>query len=145
MTKMASSYYMSCQDYVYGERNSVPSPVRDHFRRQDESSSSISSSGRSHSRGGHSGKPSLEEVLKRLHALEQHVFVEEVDNESMWNNITFEEPTEFQTNFEEKVLDDEAMNKNNANKIFGDIEDGKDLDERIHKAGQSTNKYESIR
>nr|KAJ0204228.1 hypothetical protein LSAT_V11C500287120 [Lactuca sativa] len=122
--EMTTSYYMSCQKYVYGEQNSVPSPVRDHFRRQDESSSSISSSGHSHGRCGHSGKPSLEEVLKWLHALGQQVFmnrepvkvfVEEVDNESIWNNITFEKLAEFQTNFGEKVLDDEVMNKNNAN------------------------------
>nr|KAJ0200816.1 hypothetical protein LSAT_V11C600333730 [Lactuca sativa] len=112
--EMTSSYYMSCQEYVYGERNSVPSPVRDHFRRQDKSSSNISSSGCSHGRGGRSGKPSLEEVLKRLHALEQQVFmnreptkvfVEEVDNESIWNNITFKEPAKFQTNFGEKISD----------------------------------------
>nr|KAJ0211056.1 hypothetical protein LSAT_V11C400199950 [Lactuca sativa] len=109
-----SSYYMSFQEYVYGEQNSVPSPVRDHFRRQEESSSSISYSSRSHGRGGRSGKPSLEELVKRLHALEEQVFmnrqptkvfVEEVDNESIWNNIAFDDPAEFQTNFSEKVSD----------------------------------------
>nr|KAJ0191292.1 hypothetical protein LSAT_V11C800447430 [Lactuca sativa] len=102
---MTSSYYMSLQEYVYGERKSVPSPVRDHFRRQDESSFSMSSSGRSHGRGGRSGKPSLEEVLKRLHALEQHVFMNR-------------EPTE--------VLEDEGKNKNNTNEnVCSDIEDDK--------------------
>nr|KAJ0198911.1 hypothetical protein LSAT_V11C600324790 [Lactuca sativa] len=100
--EMTSTYYTSFQEYAYGERNSVPSPVRDHFRRQDESSSSMSSSGRSHGRGGRSGKPRLKEVLKRLHALEQHVFVEEVDNEDLWKNISFEEPAVFQTNFVER-------------------------------------------
>nr|KAJ0200718.1 hypothetical protein LSAT_V11C600298980 [Lactuca sativa] len=102
--EMTSCYYMSFQEYVYGEWKSVPSPVRDHFRRQDESLSSMSSSGRFHGRGGHSGKPILEEVLKRLHALEQQVFmnreptkefVEEVNNEDLWNNISFEEPAVF--------------------------------------------------
>nr|KAJ0199532.1 hypothetical protein LSAT_V11C600303500 [Lactuca sativa] len=73
--EMTSSYYMSFQEYVYGEGKAVPSPVRDHFRRQDESSSSMSSSGRSHGRGWGSGKHKLDEVLKRLHALEQHVFM----------------------------------------------------------------------
>ncbi|KAL7598019.1 hypothetical protein Lser_V15G26526 [Lactuca serriola] len=73
--EMTSSYYMSWQEYVYGERKSVPSPVRDNFRRQDESSSSMLSSGRSYGRSGRSGKPKLDEVLKRLHALEQHVFM----------------------------------------------------------------------
>nr|KAJ0222219.1 hypothetical protein LSAT_V11C200092620 [Lactuca sativa] len=143
--EMTSSYYMSCQEYVYGERNSVSSLVQDHFRRQDESSSSMSSSGRSHCRVGRNGKPNLEEVLKWLHALKQQVFmnreptkifIEEVDNESIWNNFIFEEPAEFQTNFGENVLDDEAVNKNNANEmVLGDIEDEKDLDERIHTAG----------
>ncbi|KAL7594372.1 hypothetical protein Lser_V15G27863 [Lactuca serriola] len=73
--EMTSSYYMSFQEYVYGEGKAVPSPVRDHFRRQDESSSSMLSSGRSHGRGRGSGKHKLDEVLKRLHALEQHVFM----------------------------------------------------------------------
>nr|KAJ0223571.1 hypothetical protein LSAT_V11C200064120 [Lactuca sativa] len=91
--------------YVYGEQKSVSSPVRDHFRRQDKSSSSMSSSGRSHGRGGHSGKASLEEVLKRLHVLEQQVFmnqeptevfVEKVNNEDLWNNIGFEESAELE-------------------------------------------------
>nr|KAJ0195764.1 hypothetical protein LSAT_V11C700363650 [Lactuca sativa] len=111
------------------------SPIRDHFRRQDESSSSMSSSGRSHCRGGRSGKPNLEEVLKRLHTLEQHVFmnrepidvfVEEVNNEDLWNNISFEGHAVFQTNFDESVVDNEGMNKNNTNEnVFGDIEDDK--------------------
>nr|KAJ0194425.1 hypothetical protein LSAT_V11C800418060 [Lactuca sativa] len=109
--EMTSCYYMSFQEYVYGERKSVPSPVRDHFRREDESSSSMSSRGRSHGRGRGSGKHNLEEVLKRLHALEQHVFtnreprevfVEEVNNEDLWNNISFEEPAAFQTKFDER-------------------------------------------
>nr|KAJ0186716.1 hypothetical protein LSAT_V11C900471570 [Lactuca sativa] len=73
--EITSSYYMSWQEYVYSERKSVPSSVRDNFRRQDESSSSMSSSGRSHYRSGRSGKPKLDEILKRLHALEQHVFM----------------------------------------------------------------------
>nr|KAJ0212832.1 hypothetical protein LSAT_V11C400164320 [Lactuca sativa] len=73
--EMTSSYYMSFQEYVYGEGKAVPSPVRDHFRRQEKSSSSMSSSGRSHGRGRGSGKHKLDEVLKRLNALEQHVFM----------------------------------------------------------------------
>nr|KAJ0194893.1 hypothetical protein LSAT_V11C700368580 [Lactuca sativa] len=137
--------------YVYGERNSVPSPMRDHFRRQDESTSSMSSSGRSHGRGGHSEKPSLKEVLKRLHALEQQVFmnreptdvfVEEVNNEDLWNNISFEEPTVFQTNFDEPVVNEEGMNKNNKNEnVFGDIKDDK-LEERNDNAGCTRNKFD---
>nr|KAJ0189927.1 hypothetical protein LSAT_V11C800433200 [Lactuca sativa] len=133
--EMTSSYYMAWEEYLYGERNSVPSPVRDHFRRQDESSSSMSSIDRSHGRGGRSGKPRLEEVLKRLHILEQQVFmnreptevfVEEVDNEDIWKNISFEEPAVFQTNFGEPVVEDEGMNKNKTNEnVFGDIEDDK--------------------
>nr|KAJ0215524.1 hypothetical protein LSAT_V11C300132980 [Lactuca sativa] len=141
--EMTSSYYMSCQEYVYGERNSVPSPVRDHYRREDESSSSMSSIGRSHGRGGSSGKPSLEEVLKRLHAPEQQVFLEEVDNENIWNNISFEEPAVFQTNFGETVVEHEAMNKNKTNEnVFGDIENNKKSDERIDKGGHSTNNFD---
>nr|KAJ0184479.1 hypothetical protein LSAT_V11C900500400 [Lactuca sativa] len=150
--KMTSSYYMSCQEYVYGERNSVSSPVRDHFRRQNESSSSMSCSGCSHGRGEPSGKPSLEEVLKRLHALEQHVFmnreptevfVEEVDNEYIWNNNSFEEPAVFQTNFGKTVIKDEVMNKNKTNKnVFSDVENDKELDERIDKPGRSMNKFD---
>nr|KAJ0222471.1 hypothetical protein LSAT_V11C200066440 [Lactuca sativa] len=40
-----SSHYMSYQKYVYGEPPSVPSPIRKHFRKQDESSCRLSSSG----------------------------------------------------------------------------------------------------
>nr|KAJ0184587.1 hypothetical protein LSAT_V11C900486650 [Lactuca sativa] len=58
-----SSYYMLFQEYVYGERNSVSSPLQEHFKRQDASSSSMSSSGRSHGRGGPTAKLNLEEVL----------------------------------------------------------------------------------
>nr|KAJ0208605.1 hypothetical protein LSAT_V11C400183800 [Lactuca sativa] len=105
--------------YVYGERKSVPSPVRDHFRRQDECSSSMSSSGRSHDRGRGSGKHNLDEVLKRLHALEQHVFMNR-------------QPTEV---FVEEIVQDEVMNKNNTTEnIFGDIEDEKELEERNDNA-----------
>nr|KAJ0226734.1 hypothetical protein LSAT_V11C100022200 [Lactuca sativa] len=137
--EMTYSYYMSLQEYVYGERKLVSSPVRDHFRRQDESSSS----GRSHGRGGRSGKPNLKEVLKRLHALEQHVFVEEVNNEDLWNNISFEEPVVFQTNLGQPVVEDEGMNKNNTNEnAFGDIEDDKELEERNENAGCSRNKFD---
>nr|KAJ0204097.1 hypothetical protein LSAT_V11C500260160 [Lactuca sativa] len=136
---------MSFQEYVYGEWKSVQSPVRGHFRRQDESSSS----GRSHGRGRGSGKHNLEEVLKRLHALEHHVltnreprevFVEEVNNEDLWNNISFEEPAVFETKFDEWVVQDEVMNKNNTTgNIFGDIEDDKEFDERNDNAGNKFN------
>nr|KAJ0191482.1 hypothetical protein LSAT_V11C800409240 [Lactuca sativa] len=143
--EMRSSYYMSFQEYVYGEGKTVPSPVRDHFRRQDESSSSMSSSGRSHGRGRGSGKHKLDEVLKRLHALEQHVFmnrqptevfVEEVNNEQFWNDIIFDEPTVSQRNYDEQVVQDEVMNKNNTTEnVFGDIQDDKVLEERNEYAG----------
>nr|KAJ0189333.1 hypothetical protein LSAT_V11C800438700 [Lactuca sativa] len=104
--EMTSCYYMPFQEYVYGERKPVPSPVREHFRRQDESLSSMSSSGRSHGRGRGSGKHNLDEVLKRLHAQEQH------------------------------VVQDEVMNKNNTTEnIFDDIEDDKVLEERNDNAG----------
>nr|KAJ0188341.1 hypothetical protein LSAT_V11C900464840 [Lactuca sativa] len=143
-------------EYVHGERKSVPSPVRDHFRRQDESSSSMPSSGRSHGRGRGSGKHNLEEVLKRLHALEQHVFT---NREPRENNISFEELVVFQTKFDERASYtlqyfiyfinmyeylcsyfifenvDEVMNKNNTTEnIFGDIEDDKELEERNDNA-----------
>nr|KAJ0225850.1 hypothetical protein LSAT_V11C100042350 [Lactuca sativa] len=102
-------------EYVYGEGKTVPSPVRDHFRRQDESSSSMSSSGRSHGRGRGSGKHKLDEVLKRLHALEQHVFMNR-------------QPIE--------VVQDEVMNKNNTTEnVFGDTQDDKVLEERNEYAG----------
>nr|KAJ0203691.1 hypothetical protein LSAT_V11C500257840 [Lactuca sativa] len=52
--------------YVYGEPHSVPSPVRNHFRRQDEYLCSVSSSDLSHGRGGRSEKPSLKHLVKRL-------------------------------------------------------------------------------
>nr|KAJ0187480.1 hypothetical protein LSAT_V11C900497010 [Lactuca sativa] len=118
--EMTSCYYMSFQEYVYGEGKAVPSPVRDHFRRQDESSSSMSSSGHSHGRGRGSGKHNLDEVLKRLHALEQHVFMNR-------------QPTEV---FVEEVVQDEVMNKNNTTEnVFGDIQDDKVLEERNDYAG----------
>nr|KAJ0190412.1 hypothetical protein LSAT_V11C800438490 [Lactuca sativa] len=69
-----SSYYMSFQEYVYGELHYVPSPVRNHFRRQDESSCSVSSSGRSRDKGGQSGKPSLQQLEKQLFKIEQQVY-----------------------------------------------------------------------
>nr|KAJ0213350.1 hypothetical protein LSAT_V11C400219770 [Lactuca sativa] len=137
--EMTSCYYMSFQEYVYGEGKTVSSP------RQDESSSSMSSSGRSHSRGRGSGKHNLDEVLKRLHTLEQHVFmnrqptevfVEEVNNEEIWNNINFEEPIVFQRKFDERVVQDEVMNKNNTTEnVFGDIQDDKVLEERNDYTG----------
>ncbi|KAL7588081.1 hypothetical protein Lser_V15G39541 [Lactuca serriola] len=109
--EMTSCYYMSFQEYVYGEGKAVPSPVRDHFRRQNEYSSSMSSSGRSHGKGQGSGKHNLDEVLKRLHALEQHVFmnrqptevfVEEVNTEQFWNDITFDDPIVSQRKYDEQ-------------------------------------------
>nr|KAJ0188898.1 hypothetical protein LSAT_V11C900483480 [Lactuca sativa] len=143
--EMTSCYYMSYQEYIYGEGKTVPSPVRDHFRRQDESSSSMSSSGRSHDRGRGSGKHNLDEVLKRLHALEQHVFmnrqptevfVEEVNTEQFWNDISFDDPIVSQRNYDEQVVQDEVMNKNNTTEnVFGDIQDDKVLEERNEYAG----------
>nr|KAJ0193871.1 hypothetical protein LSAT_V11C800403240 [Lactuca sativa] len=125
---------------------------RDHFRRQVESSSSMSSSGRSHGRGGRNGKPNLEEMLKRLHALKQQVFmnreptkmfVEKVNNEDLWNNISFEESALFQTKFGQPVVEDERMNKNNTNEnVFGDIEDNMELEERNENVGCSRNKFD---
>nr|KAJ0194658.1 hypothetical protein LSAT_V11C700385420 [Lactuca sativa] len=110
--EMTSCYYMSFQVYVYGERKSVPSPIRDHFRRQDESSSSISFSGRSHGRGR--GSMSL-----RSENLE-----------------SFEEPAVFQTKYDERVVQDEVMNKNNTTENnFRDIEDDKELEERNDNMG----------
>nr|KAJ0193305.1 hypothetical protein LSAT_V11C800396240 [Lactuca sativa] len=132
-------------EYVYGEGKVVPSPVRDHFRRQDESSSSMSSSGRSHGRGRGSGKHNLDEVLKRLHALEQHVFmnrqptevfVEEVNTKQFWNDIIFDDPIVSQRKYDEQVVQDEVMNKNNTTEnVFGDTQDDKVLEERNKYAG----------
>nr|KAJ0197221.1 hypothetical protein LSAT_V11C700346700 [Lactuca sativa] len=143
--EMTSFYYMSFQEYVYGEGKAVPSPVRDHFRRQDESSSSMSSSGRSHGRGRGSGKHKLDEVLKRLYALEQHVFmnrqptkvfVEEVNNDQFWNDIFFDDTTVSQRNYDEQVVQDEVMNKNNTTQnVFGDTQDDKVLEESNQYAG----------
>nr|KAJ0207526.1 hypothetical protein LSAT_V11C500263170 [Lactuca sativa] len=134
--EMTSCYYMSFQEYVYGERKSVSSPVRDHFKRQDESSSSMSSSGRSHGRGRGSEKHNLDEVLKRLHVLEQHVFmnrqptsvfVEEVNNEDFWKDISFEEPVVFQGKYDEHEL--EERNDNAGNKFDDDVFDVNDYNE----------------
>nr|KAJ0216392.1 hypothetical protein LSAT_V11C300144120 [Lactuca sativa] len=143
--EMTSCYYMSFQEYVYGEGKPVSSPVRDHFRRQDESSSSMSSSDRSHGRGRGSGKHNLYEVLKRLQELEQHVFmnrqptevfVEQVNTEQFWNDITFEDPIVSQRKYDEHVVQDEVMSKNNTTEnIFGDIEDDKVLEERNDYVG----------
>nr|KAJ0203398.1 hypothetical protein LSAT_V11C500256300 [Lactuca sativa] len=143
--EMTSCYYMSFQKYAYSEGKAVPSLVRDHFRRQDESSSSMSFSGRSHGRGRDSGKNNLDEVLKRLHALEQHVFmnrqptevfVEEVNTEQFWNDITFDDPIVSQRKYDEQVAQDEVMNKNNTTEnVFGDIQDDKVLEERNDYAG----------
>ncbi|KAL7606804.1 hypothetical protein Lser_V15G14798 [Lactuca serriola] len=133
--EMTSFYYMSFQEYVYGEGKAVPSPVRDHFRRQDESSSSMSSSGRSHGRGRGSGKHKLDELLKRVHALEQHVFMnqqkptevffEEVNNEQFWNDIIFEDPTVSQRNYDEQEW--EERNDNAGNKFDDDVPDEDEL------------------
>ncbi|XP_052626497.1 uncharacterized protein LOC111917441 isoform X1 [Lactuca sativa] len=134
--EMTSCYYMSFQEYVYGEGKTVPSPVRDHFRRQDESSSSMSSNGRSHGRGRGSGKHNLDEVLKRLHALEQHVFmkrqptevfVEEVNTEQFWNDITFDDPIVSQRKYDEQVL--EERNDYAGNKFDDDVFDVNDYSE----------------
>nr|KAJ0211975.1 hypothetical protein LSAT_V11C400164980 [Lactuca sativa] len=143
--EMTSCYYMSFQEYVYGEGKAVPSSVRDHFRRKDESSSSMSSSGRSHGRDRGSGKHNLDEVLKRLHVLEQHVFmnrqptevfVEEVNTEQFWNDITFVDPIVSHGKYDKQVVQDEVMNKNNTTEnVFGDIQDDKVLEERNDYAG----------
>nr|KAJ0219184.1 hypothetical protein LSAT_V11C300108670 [Lactuca sativa] len=134
--EMTSCYYMSFQEYVYSEGKAVPSPVRDHFRRQDESSSSMSSSGRSHDRGRGSGKHNLDEVLKRIHALEQHVFmnrqptevfVEEVNTEQFWNDISFDDPIVSQRNYDEQVL--EERNEYAGNKFDDDVFDVNDYSE----------------
>nr|KAJ0208595.1 hypothetical protein LSAT_V11C400201430 [Lactuca sativa] len=143
--EMTSCYYMPFQEYVYGEGKAVPSLVRDHFRRQDESSSSMSSCGRSRGRGRGSGKHNLDEVLKWLHALEQHVFInrqptevfiEEVNTEQFWNDITFDDPIVSQRKYDKQVVQDEVMNKNNTTEnVFGDIQDDKVLEERNEYAG----------
>ncbi|XP_052625770.1 uncharacterized protein LOC111893189 [Lactuca sativa] len=134
--EMTSCYYMSFQEYVYGEGKADPSPVRDHFRRQDESSSSMSSSGRSHGRGRGSGKHNLDEVLKRLHALEQHVFmnrqpteffVEEMNIEQFWNDITFDNPIVSQRKYDEQ--ESEERNNNAGNKFDDDVFDVNDYSE----------------
>nr|KAJ0187032.1 hypothetical protein LSAT_V11C900505150 [Lactuca sativa] len=129
--EMTSCYYMSFKEYVYGEQKSVSSPMRDHFRTQDESSSS----GRSHGRGGRSGKPSLKELFMNREPTE--VFVEEVNNEDLWNNISFEEPKVFQTNFDEPVVDKEGMIKIIQMKMFLELE------ERNDNARCSRNKFDS--
>ncbi|XP_052620472.1 uncharacterized protein LOC128126681 [Lactuca sativa] len=106
----------------------------------------MSSSGRSHGRGRGSGKHKLDELLKRVHALEQHVFMnqqkptkvfyEEVNNEQFWNDIIFEEPTVSQRNYDEQVVQDEVMNKNNTTQnVFGDTQDDKVLEESNQYAG----------
>ncbi|KAL7614258.1 hypothetical protein Lser_V15G09125 [Lactuca serriola] len=137
--EMTSSYYMSFQEYVYGEGKAVPSPVRDHFRRQDESSSSMSSSGRSHGRGRGSGKHNLDEVLKRLHALEQHVFmnrqptevfVEEMNNEHFGTTLFLmirQCHKEIMMNIYDKVL--EERNEYVGNKFDDDVFDANDYSE----------------
>nr|KAJ0188556.1 hypothetical protein LSAT_V11C900477370 [Lactuca sativa] len=80
-------------------------------------------------------KHNLDGVLKRLHTLKQHVYMNreprevfvEVNNEEFWNEISFEEPA---------VVQDEVMNKNNTTEnIFGDIEHDKELEERNNNAG----------
>nr|KAJ0217895.1 hypothetical protein LSAT_V11C300127150 [Lactuca sativa] len=143
--EMTSCYYMLFQEYVYGEGKAVPSPVRENLRRQDEYSSSMSSGGHSHGRGRGSRKHNLDEVLKRLHALEQHVFmsrqptevfVEEVNTEQFWNDITFDGPIVSQRKYDEQVVQDEVMNKNNTtDNVFGDIQDDKVLEEKNDYAG----------
>nr|KAJ0215562.1 hypothetical protein LSAT_V11C300131640 [Lactuca sativa] len=126
--EMTSFYYMSFQEYVYGEGKAVPSPeTRRIF---------VSSSGRSHGRGRDSGKHKLDEVLKRLHALEQHVFmnrqptevfVEEVNNEQFWNDIIFDEPTVSQRSYDEQVV--EERNEYAGNKFDDDVFDVNDYSE----------------
>lgn len=116
--KTKKSYYLSCLEYVFGEPTSVPSPVRKHFRRQEESSSSLSSSGRSEARARQSGKPSIEHLVDWVIALEEMVFLNrqqrteenrqqcteenwqctEVNVEDLWQHINFDEPVSFQTN-----------------------------------------------
>nr|KAJ0223733.1 hypothetical protein LSAT_V11C200067630 [Lactuca sativa] len=86
--EIRSSYYMSCQEYVYGEPLSVPSPIRKHFRKQDESSCTLWSSGRSEARARQSGKPSLEELANRLIAIELVVLDKEVSDAGGGHQIT---------------------------------------------------------
>nr|KAJ0206677.1 hypothetical protein LSAT_V11C500243060 [Lactuca sativa] len=62
------------------------------------------------------------------------VFVEEVNNEDLWNNISFEEPAVFQTNLGQPVVKDEGMNKNNTNE--------NELEERNENAGCSRNIFD---
>nr|KAJ0193900.1 hypothetical protein LSAT_V11C800443970 [Lactuca sativa] len=145
-----SSYYISCQEYVYGESPSVPSPIRKHFRRQDESPCGISST-----RARQNRKQGLEELVNRLIALEQEVYlnrqrtkvtVEEVNDESIWNNINFDEPAKFQTNysFDEKVLDVGGPTRNHFDDdVFDDNEVEKVLDEEaLDERERSTNQFD---
>nr|KAJ0202701.1 hypothetical protein LSAT_V11C500265640 [Lactuca sativa] len=63
------SYY-----YMYGEPTLVPSSVRKRFWRKEESSSNISSIGRSEARSRQSGKLSIQDPVNQIIALEEWCF-----------------------------------------------------------------------
>nr|KAJ0202919.1 hypothetical protein LSAT_V11C500243220 [Lactuca sativa] len=59
-----------------------------------------------------------------------------VNTKQFWNDITFDDPIVSQRKYDEHVVQDEVMNKNNTTEnIFGDIEDDKVLEERNDYAG----------
>nr|KAJ0216027.1 hypothetical protein LSAT_V11C300144170 [Lactuca sativa] len=123
--EMTSCYYMSFQEYVYGERKSYGTILGDKTNLRLVCRPVVA-----HGRGRGSGKHNLHEVLKRLHALEQHVFmnrqptkvfVEEVNNEEFWKDISFEEPVVFQGKYDEHEF--EERNDNARNKFDDDVSD----------------------
>ena len=110
-----SSYYLSCLQYVGGATPSIPSPVRTQFRRQEQSSSSLSSSGRSDFLGRGTRGRRYEELASRLVALEKEVYMnrqrtepmnQNVDMDNFWDNINFDEPANFGNTF---TLSDDGL------------------------------------
>nr|KAJ0190650.1 hypothetical protein LSAT_V11C800402260 [Lactuca sativa] len=91
--EMTSCYYMSFQEYVYGEGKTYGTILGD--------------------------KTNLRLVCRP------------VNTEQPWNDISFDDPIVSQRNYNEQVVQDEVMNKNNTTEnIFGDIQDDKVLEER---------------
>nr|KAJ0215765.1 hypothetical protein LSAT_V11C300106510 [Lactuca sativa] len=135
--EMTSCYYMSFQEYVYGEGKAVPSPVRDHFRRQDESSSSMSSSVALMVEWETQPRRGVETATCTGAAcVYEPTTYREVNTEQFWNDITFDDPIVSQRKYDEQVVQDEVMNKNNTTEnIFGDIQDDKVLEERNDYVG----------
>nr|KAJ0208686.1 hypothetical protein LSAT_V11C400214080 [Lactuca sativa] len=138
--EMKSCYYMSFQEYVYGGRKSIHPQYGTILGGKTNLRLVVALTVE--------WEAQLREGVETTTCTEatyvyEPITYREVNNEDLWNNISFEEPVVFQTNFHQPVVEDEGMNKNNTNEnVFGDIEDDKKLEERNENMGCSRNKFD---